>query len=388
VNQTLRVGLIGEPAGWHLNGLIDVCATHPEVAEVAIADPTGQIHQKFRPLTGSSPDANWHAGPHEPGSGPPPGWVPLGAEYDTPGVLGDKLVAHFTDHRQMLAEYKPDAVLITTEPSRMPPLLIDALESGAHVFHEKPGCGRIEDYREVIKVARRSPGHLCIAFNMRGLANVREARTIVQSGALGKLFAVQSHYVAEHARSWVWEELADGWMFDRDRGGGHLIFLGCHYIDLMRYITGANVTDVTAFTDIVGGEPLKAEDAYAVSLRFDNGMLGNFTGGFLAPKAEKQDGMHIWGSRGWLRLDPEKGTHIEWFTREGTGVSVPQRRLEFGSANVSGGFDQFKHEFFLACLGQGEPPVTPDDALWMHEIAWAARRASDSGRAQRVSLGT
>ena len=151
MSESLRVGLIAEPAGWHLNGLIEMCASYSDVSEVAIADVTGQVHQKFRPVTGSSPDPNWQAGAHVPGSGPPEGWTKFGQEYDTPAVLGNKLKASFTDHRQMLAEFKPDAVLVTVEPSKMPPLLIDALRAGAHVFHEKPGCGRIEDYREVSK---------------------------------------------------------------------------------------------------------------------------------------------------------------------------------------------------------------------------------------------
>ena len=191
-------------------------------------------------------------------------------------------------------------------------------------FHEKPACGRIEDYRRVVEAAHRSSAHLCAAFNMRGLAAVREARAVVQSGALGRLFGMQVHYVAEHPRTWLWEELADGWMYDRDRGGGHLIFLGCHYLDLMRYITGANVRQVAGFADNVGGEPINAEDAYAISLRFDNGMVGTFSGGFMTPSSQKHDGLQIWGSRGWLRFNPEADDGFEWFTREGTGVTAPR----------------------------------------------------------------
>ena len=387
MSDTLRVGLIAEPAGWHLDGLIKVCAEHPEVGEVAVADATGQVAGVFRPITGSSPDPHWQARAHEPGSGPPPGWTKYGREVNTAAILGDKLVASFTDHRRLLDEYKPDAVLVTMEPRKMPPVLIDCLEAGVHVFHEKPACGRIEDYRRVVDVANRSSAHLCVAFNMRGLAAVREARQVVQSGALGRLFGMQVHYVAEHPRTWLWEELADGWMYDRDRGGGHLIFLGCHYLDLMRYITGANVRQVAGFADNVGGEPINAEDAYAISLRFDNGMIGTFSGGFMTPSSQKHDLLQIWGSRGWLRFNPEADDGFEWFTREGTGVTAPQRRLSFTDIGVSGGFDQFKHEFFQACLGNGEPPVSADDALWMHETAWAARRASDSGQTQIVRLG-
>ena len=78
MTDTLRVGLIAEPAGWHLDGLIAVCAQHPEVGEVAVSDPTGQVAGVFRPITGSSPDPHWQARAHEPGSGPPPGWTKYG----------------------------------------------------------------------------------------------------------------------------------------------------------------------------------------------------------------------------------------------------------------------------------------------------------------------
>ena len=346
----------------------------------------------FVPSPGPTPDPHWQAREHEPGSGPPPGWTKYGREVNTAAILGDKLVASFTDHRRLLDEYKPDAVLVTMEPRKMPPVLIDCLEAGVHVFHEKPACGRIEDYRRVVEVANRSAAHLCVAFNMRGLAAVREARSVVQSGALGRLFGMQVHYVAEHPRTWLWEELADGWMYDRDRGGGHLIFLGCHYLDLMRYITDANVRQVAGFADNVGGEPINAEDAYAVSLRFDNGMVGTFSGGFMTPSSQKHDGLQIWGSRGWLRFNPEADDGFEWFTREGTGVTAPERRLSFTDTGVTGGFDQFKHEFFQACLGNGEPPVSsrrrPLDARDRlgREAGFRYRPDADGEPGRRVAL--
>ena len=385
--KTLRVGLVLEPAGWHLNGVINTCALHDEIGEVAIADATGQTFGKFHPLTGSSSDPHWRTHAHEPGSGPPPTWQQAGAAFDTPAALGDKLQGTFTDHRKMLAEFKPDLVIVTLEPTKMPPVLTDCLEAGAHVLHEKPACVRIEDYRAVVKVARQHQRHLGILFGTRGQPNVREAREIIRRGELGDLFAVQAHYVAEHPRTWLWKDLAGGWMMDRSRGGGHLMFLGCHYLDAMRYLTGADVTEVTGFTDVVGGEPIDAEDAYALSFRFSNGMIGSMTGGFLLEGPAKQEGMTIYGRHGWLRLDPEPGTYLEWFSRQGNGRGAPHRRIDFTHTDVWSSGETFKREFYRACLGDGEPPIAPEDGLWMHEIGFAAREASATGRTQKVVLG-
>ena len=107
--ETLRVGLIIEPAGWHLTGIVQSCAAHPEVGPIAIADATGETFGEFRSPTGSSTDPDWRAKPHEPGSGPLPGWTKLSAPFNTPAVLGDKLQGTYTDHAQMLAELPEEA---------------------------------------------------------------------------------------------------------------------------------------------------------------------------------------------------------------------------------------------------------------------------------------
>ena len=385
--STLRVGLIIEPAGWHLSRIMGACARHPEVGQVAIADPTGETFGRFHPRTGSSTDPHWRAGAHEPNSGPPPGWTPQGSAIDTPALLGDQLASTYGDHRRMLAEFKPDIVMMSLEPGKMPPLIVDCLEAGTHVYHEKPGCAQVEDYYPVVEASRRTSKMVFMALAMRGYPNIRQARDVVARGDLGALFAVMTHYVADHTRTWLWRELADGWFFDRTRGGGgHLTILGCHYLDMLRYVTGQDFAEVSGHVDTLGGEDMPAEDVYTLSFRFESGALGSMTGGYFL-ESGKQEEMTLWGRQGWLRFDPEAATYLEWFSRSGDGRAAPQRRLTYQPHDLWEGVQQFEHEVFRCCLGNGPPPITVEDGLWMLEAAFAAYRAASSGRTERIALG-
>jgi len=64
-------------------------------------------------------------------------------------------------------------------------------------------------------------------------------------------------------------------------GGGHLVWLGIHWLDLMMYITDSAITDVAGFTATVGEDAQgDVEDSATAALRFDNGTLGTITSGY------------------------------------------------------------------------------------------------------------
>ena len=67
----------------------------------------------------------------------------------------------------------------------MPPVINQALEAGAHIFHEKPGFVDLDDYRAIYRLARSRNLHLCIAYVSRAYPIVREARRLISEGPAG-----------------------------------------------------------------------------------------------------------------------------------------------------------------------------------------------------------
>ena len=68
------------------------------------------------------------------------------------------------------------------------------------------------------------------------------------------------------------------WYASKEKaGGGHLAWLGVHYIDLVQFITGQKIQQVCGFVANVGGQPFEVEDSAVLSLRFEGGALGTLT---------------------------------------------------------------------------------------------------------------
>ena len=354
----IRVALIIEPTGNHLNSQYGALK-NPEVGEVAILDPTGET---------------------------------LAAASE---AVGDRVTATYTSPEQLFNEFKPAATLVTMEAWRMPHMIEASLDAGCHVWHEKPGFVDIDDYRRLYRKAQDSRLNLTIAYTTRQRPIVQQARQIVQEGLLGDLFACQAWFVADHDRTHDWETLQGGWVFDKARaGGGNLTFLGCHYLDLMRYVTGDDFVSVSALTRVVGGEPLPVEDAAAVTLEFSKGMIGNLNCGYYTSKSEYGSGRHfgflLWGRDGWLRFNPQgsrRGDPLEWMSHTGVHAGAPHKSWTFDAeAATQNEYDLTTSAFFQACLDGTAPPLENEAGMWVNEAIQAAYRASETGQRQPVAI--
>ena len=88
-----------------------------------------------------------------------------------------------------------------------------------------------------------------LALSGRLSADVQKARELVASGAIGKLYGVEMHFLADQTRL-ARKDYAErvGWTLEKARaGGGHLVWLGIHYLDQMMFITDSSVSQVSGF---------------------------------------------------------------------------------------------------------------------------------------------
>ena len=365
MSDNLRVAVITEPTAWHRGALIDALHNE-EVGEVAVGDVTGGTFDEVR----------------EGGAG--------------------KVAATYTDLDALYREFAPEAVLITMEPWRMPPVITQALEAGVHVFHEKPGFVNLDDYRAIYRLARSRNLHLCIAYVSRAYPIVREARRLIAEGLLGDLLSFQAWFVADQERTiqhpaarYEYDVAAGGWFFSKELGGGgHLTILGCHYLDLLRHIGGSDFKSVSAFCRNVGGSAITVEDAAVVNLEFQNGMVGNLNSGYYTSSAEygsaRHNGIIFWGRDGWLRFNPNGESNrepMQWGSYRGVQASAPVKSWTFDSSGATNNPYRFMTgQFFRACLGEGPPPAEPEAGMWVNEAVTAAYASSDEGRVLPVSI--
>ncbi len=278
---------------------------------------------------------------------------------------------------------------------RSPGVCIQALEAGHHVLAEKPIGATVEEIGRVVESARDHGRKLGVFYGRRYHPLVRQVREIIAQGLLGTLMSVELRMLTTQVRF----RDPGYWLFKkRISGGGMLSWLGCHYVDKIRFITGEEIVAVSAEVATRSGEDIDVEDVAVLTFRLASGTVGTLHVGFVM--ALSGGGYHnvggydtyvgVNGRRGRLHFSsagtPERlkveTDHPDW-------SDAPWREFEYtlSSSPAYGGVsgERFVQDFLKATWGEGTVPASGDDALQVARIVEAAYESSETGRRVQVT---
>lgn len=173
-----------------------------------------------------------------------------------------------TDTQGMLANPDINTVAIVTRHNSHAGFVASAIDSGKHVFVEKPLAITRTDLAQVTEVYQkqgRCAPILMVGFNRRFSPQVQKMKALLAPISEPKSFIMTMNAGAIPA---------DHWTQDHEVGGGRIIGEACHFIDLMRYLADSEVVSVQArrMGDVPGVEV--AEDKAAITLGFADGSFG------------------------------------------------------------------------------------------------------------------
>ena len=183
------------------------------------------------------------------------------------------------------------------------------LESGFHVFLDKPATFDLAQARRLRSVVRRSRRLLVLTHNYTGYAMVRQARHLVQSGELGAIRKV----VVEYPQGWLSSAIERSgqkqasWRTDPNRSGaaGCMGDIGTHAENLARYVTGLEIESLCAdLTTFVKGR--KLDDDGSVLLRFRGGARGILHASQICRGEENALALRVYGTRASLAWHQER----------------------------------------------------------------------------------
>ena len=291
-------------------------------------------------------------------------------------ALGQKLTATYKSHAEMLAREKPTMALVTLEAKLAPPVIDAALTAGCHVFAEKPGCVRVEDFQPLVDKADRQHRYLMLALANRLNPEIVAAKRMIEAGVIGKLYGVDMHLIADQTRL-KRASYQEQWFAKKDRaGGGHLIWLGIHWLDLAMHITGTSIQNAAGFTTNIGGQPISVEDSATAALKFDNGMLGTMTSGYYLDRGYHSH-IKIWGSAGWLHLESMKDKPLQWYSTQGERAGVVQT---WDGSKTPRGYTPFVQAAVKACANESDPPISSAHSLRALKTVFGIYSAAESGK--------
>ena len=286
----------------------------------------------------------------------------------------------YDDPAVLLATERPDAVVITQPNDITPQLIAQAAEAGAHVFAEKPCARTAVELMPAVRAIQATGVQFATGYTRRVSPAGNAIKKAVDDGVLGRLVSIEGNWVTTS----VGVRGPDHPMFSAERcGGGILHWLGCHWLDFMRWATSSEVTEVAAVLDTLSGEPIDVEDTAALSLRFDNGMVGTLHCSYVIDKWPHQLFFGLRGTDGWMRWDYMRGEIEVRSARADWSAGVTQvtrfETDEVGGYENGDGVAVLRR--FIASFRDGRPPaVTLQDALRVLEVVDAAHESSRTGR--------
>jgi predicted dehydrogenase len=198
---------------------------------------------------------------------------------------------------------------------------IAAAQAGKHVFSEKPLARNGEEARQMLNAVTKAGVKHQVAFNYRFVPAVRQARNLIESGALGQIY----HFRAVYLQEWIMPHYNERkiWRLDKEvAGSGALGDLGAHIIDLGRFLVG-EMKSVSAMTrtfieerplpDGSGSGKVDVDDAFAAVVEFENGAIGTLESTRFAAGRKNYEVLEINGEKGSIRFNLERMNELEVF---------------------------------------------------------------------------
>jgi predicted dehydrogenase len=259
----------------------------------------------------------------------------------------------FTNYQELLQEPDIDAVIIALPTHLHLQCAIEAAEAKKHTFLEKPIARNAEEAKEIISASRRNSVKLMVGYPMRFKTDFRAMKEQVKSGVFGDIEVAHATYVScgpffHRAEGYAPTPVPEWWFNKELTGGGVLIDLGSHIINLLRWYFG-EITDIKSH---LGHRfNIDLEDSAICLAKFESNVRAVITVGWFSQKNQLE--LKLFGTVGHAnvqqRLQNPLTTAVQVLT---TGTS------KFFQPHFA------ELQYFVRCLSQ-DLPISPsgEDAL-------------------------
>ncbi|GAK13642.1 Gfo/Idh/MocA family protein [Geomicrobium sp. JCM 19039] len=295
---------------------------------------------------------------------------------DRAQAMADQYGARAYTTVEELLESDVDIISVCAPNVHHASISIAALDAGKHVLCEKPMAASVEEAEAMIDAEKRTGKTLMIAHNQRFVPSHVKARELIKNGEIGAIYSVRTTFGHGGPEGWS-ADGKDSWFFDQSKAiVGALGDLGVHKADLVRFLLGEEIAEVSAFTSNLSKPHGNVEDNALCILQSETGKLISLSASW-SYRAAEDNSTIIYGEKGMIRCedDPEHSLIIDRVDGETEALQLGEIQTNDSQGN-SGVIDAFIHS-----LATGDtPPVTGTDGLRSLEIILAALQSSKEKR--------
>ena len=291
----------------------------------------------------------------------------------------------FTDYAQMFADDELDAVSVCTPNALHAEVALAALGAGKHVLCEKPMADTLAHAQEIVRAARRSDKIFMMGMNNRFRGDTQVLKSFITQGQLGDIYYAKCGWTRRNGIPGL-----GGWFTTKAlSGGGPLIDIGVHVLDLTTFLMG-NPVPVSASGSTyahfgprgrgAGGygyapDPgtkihYDVEDLATGLVKFDNGATLFLEASWASYIAHDQFYSTLLGTEGGADLEPLR----VYKDLAGAPVDITPHAPQIGGHEA-----EVRH--FIECIEQSKPPLaTAEQGLHILQILDAIYRSAETGR--------
>ncbi|MFA5340986.1 MAG: Gfo/Idh/MocA family oxidoreductase [Clostridia bacterium] len=295
--------------------------------------------------------------------------------------------AYYTDYNKMLFEHELDAVSVCTWNSAHKDAVIAALNSHANVICEKPMAINRFQAVEMEQAAIKNDRLLMIGFVRRFGNDAKILKSFIDNGSLGNIYYAKATYLRRNG-------CPGGWFKDsKYSGGGPLIDLGVHVMDLVRYLSnnpkpisvyGATYSNL-GLDRAIGAKgyviedhskfKFSVEDMATALVRFDNGLTMFVEASFNLNIKQDTNVIELFGTKGGAKIDP----NIEFYM-DMNGRFVDVKPHGDSALSFSGLFES-EIDHFVDCVVNKTPcRATAEDGVMLMKIIDAIYESAELKR--------
>jgi predicted dehydrogenase len=285
--------------------------------------------------------------------------------------------AHLFPNYAALLNEAPDGVVICCENNRHRELVEMALSAGVkNILCEKPLATNLEDAAAIVNAVKAAGARLMTAFPVRFSTPIREAKSLIDAGKLGKIYGINATNQGENPgyhRDWFVDK--------RLSGGGAVMDHTVHVVDVLRWIFKSEIAEIYAEVDNLFRAPgLDLDTAGILMITFANGIFVGLDCSWSRPNYYPTWGnvkMDFVGERGLVTVDVFKQSH--------TTYSHPVKRplWDYWGSDINQGMID---EFAASIRENRDPLITGYDGMKAVEAVIAAYLSAETHQPVKLPL--
>ena len=196
------------------------------------------------------------------------------------------------NYQELLSDPEIDLIAVSTQHNSHAKFVIEALKAGKNVYCEKPLCLTLDELTAIKEAYEQSEGELFVGLNRRHAPLIQQIKREMKTDQIPAVydFIGNAGFIPK-----------DHWVHDEVAGGGRILGEACHFVDLIQYLDGSHLEDLTVTAASNNAYPMN--DNVLITLRFASGAIGNIVYSSMGSKKYPKEQLRVLSNGSVYEMD-------------------------------------------------------------------------------------